>query len=316
MSVSGTPTSSSKGSGQQAIRPTNFRYGRSRSASNPATTLSGLTDNKFNVEVNGSGPYLVTLDVSTYTNLDTGTKIAEALQKAIQGVIPSDPIYNQAFREFGVEFRDGIYSFYSGLPGDDSEVIITNAVSDNVADNLKIGVPNGGTEDFFYPKEASWIPYTEINNPEERPVPVNVVGGNINIDAGDISVDLSHEGPDPDSVQIGDGEDIAQINPDGSFNVRTEAAVTTPTIENFDASLANNEYSYTLPANSKKFCIRARGFEARVQLAYESGESDTNYFTVQRGCSYIENSVIIESGLTIYFQVDKPNTVVEILSWI
>lgn len=63
---------------------------------------------------------------------------------------------------------------------------------------------------------------TPANN---RPLPVKITGttGDINITAGDLNVQLSHTGANPDSTQIGDGTEILLINADGSLNATVTA---------------------------------------------------------------------------------------------
>lgn len=54
-----------------------------------------------------------------------------------------------------------------------------------------------------------------------KPLPVKIQefeGGDINITAGDLNVQLSHTGANADSTQIGDGTEIMLVNADGSIN--------------------------------------------------------------------------------------------------
>lgn len=56
------------------------------------------------------------------------------------------------------------------------------------------------------------------------PIPVRLYGvtGNINITSEDLNVQLSHSAASPDSVQIGDGTEIALINASGELQVRDD----------------------------------------------------------------------------------------------
>lgn len=169
------------------------------------------------------------------------------------------------------------------------------------------------------------------------------VDANINANVGDINVDLNYE---EDSVHIGDpntdttlkinpdgsidanvsvdaagGDNIAikdtdgdelDINPDGSINTVLKGA-TTPVIVNIAIPLANTEQSYALPADTKKFRIRARG-NAKLQMSFVSGDSGTNFMTIFPGNVYEETGLDI-STTTVYFQSSKASETVEILSW-
>ncbi len=66
---------------------------------------------------------------------------------------------------------------------------------------------------------------TPSNN---KPLPVKLldVTGDINITAGDLNVQLSHSGGSADSVQIGDGTEIALVNASGELQVSDDTART------------------------------------------------------------------------------------------
>lgn len=60
-------------------------------------------------------------------------------------------------------------------------------------------------------------PYTNV----PLPVVITDVNGSsvVNIDAGDLNVNIVHDGTDPSSVRIGDGTDLMVVNSDGSLNI-------------------------------------------------------------------------------------------------
>lgn len=92
--------------------------------------------------------------------------------------------------------------------------------------------------------------------------------------------------------------------------------VLTPTIANVAMLLANTEYSYVLPANSKRFLILLRTPSvAKLKLAYASGDSGILYVTVNPGCHYGEGEILAPS-LTLYFQATLPGQVAEVVSWV
>lgn len=85
---------------------------------------------------------------------------------------------------------------------------------------------------------------------------------------------------------------------------------TTTTTDNISVPLANTEQSYTLPANTKKFIIRARG-NSRIQLAYSVGLSGTTFRTVDPGSDFTDTNFY--TNQTIYFQLSKAGDVVELV---
>jgi hypothetical protein len=87
-----------------------------------------------------------------------------------------------------------------------------------------------------------------------------------------------------------------------------------PNIANILIPSANTEYAYPLPINAKKFAIRVREGDARMKIAYAVSETNTKYLTVRVGTVLSEEGV--DAGtVTIYFQIDKPNRTVEVVSW-
>lgn len=119
---------------------------------------------------------------------------------------------------------------------------------------------------------------------------------------------------DGDPVTIVDDEgDKLDILPDGSLPVTVTAQIlTTPNIANVAANVKNTEYSYTFPVSTKKYRIAARG-NAKLKLAFNSGESATNFVTIHPGSSYEERG--LNASITVYFQSSKDSEVIEILSW-
>lgn len=86
-----------------------------------------------------------------------------------------------------------------------------------------------------------------------------------------------------------------------------------PNIFNIDAAVADTEYSQALPAGTTQFLIRARN-NAKLQISYLAGQTNTVFLTVTPGSIYVVDSVKL-TGKTIYFQSTKDNTDVEIVAW-
>ena len=143
-------------------------------------------------------------------------------------------------------------------------------------------------------------------------VAVDLEGATISVPGG-IEVQLSHLDPDHDSVRIGDGTNQLAVNADGSINVNAEVSDdTTTVILNVPVALAGTEISQALPANTKGFVLRSRG-NSRLQIAFSSGQSGTNYFTVPNGASYEDKNFY--SSQTLYFQSSKAGETVEIIAY-
>ena len=157
---------------------------------------------------------------------------------------------------------------------------------------------------------------------KSNPVPVEITDGSISIGTvnAELEVQLSHKDNYPnsgdvaDSVRIGDGIDELAVNPDGSINVELILA-TTPTIVNLNVVAADTEYSYALPVGTKHFTIKDRKGDAKIRMAYVSGESGVNFKTIDMGNTYEAKDISTIAGLTIYFQSSKASRIIEIESW-
>ena len=89
----------------------------------------------------------------------------------------------------------------------------------------------------------------------------------------------------------------------------------TPKIINFTLPLAGTEYNVLVPMASKKFIIKIRGDGAKVNLAFAAGETLAKYFTLGLGNFYEETGLQLTTDLAVYVQSNKPNQVLEILTW-
>jgi hypothetical protein len=111
--------------------------GTSAGATSPSTNISGGTDNKFLVSVDGSGPQEIAL---TLTGLTSGAAIATAIQQAIRA------LEGDEFDAVTCVYGSTKYTITSGTAGTGSSVVVTDAPAANLADDLKLGTANGGTE--------------------------------------------------------------------------------------------------------------------------------------------------------------------------
>jgi len=109
------------------------------------------------------------------------------------------------------------------------------------------------------------------------------------------------------------GDLITPSNPlpvEATFNVTN---IGTPIIYNVDAIVKDTQYSQLLPDGTGQFLLRARN-NAKLQIAYTSGQTNSNYLTVISGNIYMVEAVKL-TGKTVYFQANKDNTIVEIVAW-
>lgn len=124
-----------------------------------------------------------------------------------------------------------------------------------------------------------------------------------------------YKSSNPFPTTISDGENTLKIEPDGSIDANvTLGGISTPTIENFSATVANNEYKITIPANTKQYSIRCRG-QSKIQYSFILGESDTNYITIKPGSIHKEQNLKLVSDLYIYIRTSISDQTIEILKW-
>lgn len=98
--------------------------------------------------------------------------------------------------------------------------------------------------------------------------------------------------------------------------LNTPLISTSPTVSNTTLTLANTEYSYVIPNNTKKYTIQVRA-NVDIRYAFETGKVATPtapYMTLKGGQNYWEDSLNLSSK-TIYLASATAGTVVEIISW-
>lgn len=87
-----------------------------------------------------------------------------------------------------------------------------------------------------------------------------------------------------------------------------------PTITNISAPLANTEYSFVIPDHTSALLVCVRDRTAILQVAFVPGDSALNFLTVGMGNNFSVSGVDL-IGKTLYFQVNKPGKIIEILAW-
>ena len=78
-------------------------------------------------------------------------------------------------------------------------------------------------------------------------------------------------------------------------------------------TLADTEYSQTLPEGTVKILVQNRG-AYDTKLSFSSGQSGINYLTVKSGMVYFED--IINMSRTLYFQCASAAQTLEIIVWV
>ncbi len=86
-----------------------------------------------------------------------------------------------------------------------------------------------------------------------------------------------------------------------------------PTIHNLSMPLANTEYNYTFPNNTREFYLQNRTL-GLVKFAYTIGSSGTLYKTLFPGGVLNEDNLELET-LNIYIQSPSAGQTIEIVSW-
>lgn len=121
------------------VTPSIGTQGSSTSDSSPSTDISGGSDTNLRINVDGAGVVAVTLATAGKTS---GALIAAELESKINTALSTAGYDARVW----VEFTGGLYVVHSQKVGTTSAVVITNGASANVADDLKLGVANSGTE--------------------------------------------------------------------------------------------------------------------------------------------------------------------------
>lgn len=114
------------------------------------------------------------------------------------------------------------------------------------------------------------------------------------------------------------GEPWGADNPmpvSGTF-VSTSDLPTVQQIQNIPFTLANNEYTITLPDNTKRYQIRVRKDTAQGRIAFTPGQTSTNYWTLTRGTIVDSYEMNLPINPLVYMQVDREDQVIEVRAWV
>ena len=114
-----------------------------------------------------------------------------------------------------------------------------------------------------------------------------------------------------DSVRIGDGQYLLDINPDGSINTVVVNAKKYK-ILNLPLVLADTEYSFSLPNGARHLKMKLRDGKGPLRVYDASGDSD--FYTVSRGAVY-EVGDIQPDSVTFYVQSSQAASILELIYW-
>ena len=126
------------GDGEQTAT-VNYTKGKSVSLASPSTDISGESDSKFKISVDGDTAEEVTLTVGS---LNSGALIAAAMQTGIRALGGKKASVTVTYDDV----EAGKYCIVSADGGTGSAVVITPATTGSITEELKIGVAAGGVE--------------------------------------------------------------------------------------------------------------------------------------------------------------------------
>lgn len=85
-------------------------------------------------------------------------------------------------------------------------------------------------------------------------------------------------------------------------------------VANIPAPVAGTEYSFTLGIGVRCYEIKARG-QAKVQFCFTAGQSGIDFSTLSPGAVYEKQGLVLTAPFTIYFQTNKSNEVLEVVTY-
>lgn len=111
------------------------------------------------------------------------------------------------------------------------------------------------------------------------------------------------------------GEKIDESNP---LNVTANVdvgGVVLPLIQNLSVINSGQEYPISVPITTKRFMIKSRSGNTRIQISYTAGQTNTNFITLSAGSAYTEENLTLIAPLMLYIECNKPNQIIELISW-
>lgn len=90
--------------------------------------------------------------------------------------------------------------------------------------------------------------------------------------------------------------------------------VKVPAVTNLSMPTAGTEYSFALPANSKRILFKSRNY-GKLRFAFISGDSVSTYISIAPGAVFTEVNVNPVNTITLYVNSSVTNDILEILTW-
>lgn len=113
---------------------------------------------------------------------------------------------------------------------------------------------------------------------------------------------------------------MSNITPAGSSGAVASVSIsgaTAATTATLAMTIANDEYDFTFPTNTKFFVIKLREGSVDLKIGYTAGATaGTDYFTVPRGNFHSIDGLTLTSSLTIYVSTTVAAQILEIEYWI
>ncbi len=94
----------------------------------------------------------------------------------------------------------------------------------------------------------------------------------------------------------------------------TDTSATTPTIYNVLMSLADRDYSQSLPSGTKKVVIKLRDLGAELKVSFSSISDGATYITVSYGGNLFIEDVNL-TGKSLYLQSSTALQTCEVICW-
>ena len=111
---------------------------------------------------------------------------------------------------------------------------------------------------------------------------------------------------------------MGRLNSTGKVTVSATSTTTgikaAKTVENVTSpGTANTEFTIVIGSDVVEYRIRAR--EGTLKIADTATESGTEFETVIPGNWHVETSLNLSGSITLYCQLNKASTVIEIVRW-
>jgi phage tail sheath protein FI len=243
-------------------------FGSSETGVIAAADIAAISPTKshFQVSVNGNGPYDVDLNNAGIV-INSMATLATAIQTVVRAVKPADPIFQNFHAAVDGAGTGILMTSQNGAAGsadrERASVVVINALANNIAAQLHMGVMNGGTE-----TEASAVMRPEVSGTSTGSLTgVNLAGLN-NAAESDLTIDPgAHAVPNVVLWTAGQKPTTLAALSDrlqASLNARTEPALQRATV-----NLVNNALQ-----------IVAGGPDANTRITFANSGGDTTATTL------------------------------------